>query len=146
MKDAMIPRFLTAGLAAALLLSAGTASARPRGQEIPIDVDPPEKMSTLIVFGDDPCPKSGGDEIVVCARQPESERYRLPKRFRGKRPLAAQESWTNTVSALEYVGRAGTPNSCSPVGSGGQTGCYDQFLRQAREERRQAADDAGRVP
>ena len=103
-------------------------------------------MSTLIVFGDDPCPKSGGDEIVVCARQPESERYRLPERFRGKRPVAAQESWTNTVSALEYVGRAGTPNSCSPVGSGGQTGCYDRFLALARQERREAGKDAARIP
>lgn len=147
MKDPMVTRFLSASLVAAILLSGGTAIARPKRQEIPIDVDPPEKMSTLIVFGNDPCPKSDGDEIVVCARQPESERYRLPKQFRGKRPVAAAdtESWSNTVSALEYVGKAGTPNSCSPVGSGGQTGCYDQFLRQAREERRQNADDADRA-
>ena len=114
------------------------AFARPRPVAIPIDVGQPEKMSTLIVFGNDPCPQSSGDEIVVCARQPESERYRLPKQFRGKKRDAGGDSWGDRVSSLEYVGRAGTPNSCSPVGSGGQTGCYTQFLQQSRAERRQA--------
>jgi hypothetical protein len=104
------------------------------------------KTSTLLVFGDDPCPRSSGDEIVVCARLPENERYRIPKRLRGKKVEAAQESWASRARELEYVGRAGTPNSCSPVGSGGQTGCMQQFLRQAREERRQAQLEAGGVP
>ena len=36
---------------------------------------------------------------------------------------------------MEYVGAAGI-NSCSPVGTGGWTGCTQQLLRQAREERR----------
>lgn len=105
-----------------------------------------EKMSTLIVFGDDPCPRSTSDEIVVCARLPENERFRIPKRLRGKKNEPANESWVNTARELEYVGRIGTPNSCSPVGSGGQTGCYQQFLRIAREERRQAKIEAGEVP
>jgi hypothetical protein len=108
---------------------------------------PPQRMASLIVFGNDPCPRSSGDEIIVCARLPESERYRLPKRFRGKRENApAVESWSNRVATLESVSRAGTPNSCSPVGSGGQTGCYSQFLRQAREEQRQAKENAAGVP
>jgi hypothetical protein len=105
-----------------------------------------EKMSTLIVFGNDPCPRSTNDEIVVCARLPENERYRIPKRLRGKKTEPAQESWANTARQLEYVSRVGTPNSCSPVGSAGQTGCYQQFLRIAREERRQAKDEASNVP
>jgi hypothetical protein len=108
---------------------------------------PPQRMASLIVFGNDPCPRSNNDEIIVCARLPESERYRVPKRFRGKREDApAVESWSSRVSTLETVSRAGTPNSCSPVGSGGQTGCYSQFLRQAREEQRQAKSEASRIP
>lgn len=100
-------------------------------------VQPPMRMSTLLVFGDDPCPTSTPDEIVVCARIPESERYRVPKRLRDARKLPANEPWTNTVRQLEYISRVGTPNSCSPVGSAGQTGCYQQFLRAARDEEAQ---------
>ena len=40
---------------------------------------------------------------------------------------------------MEYVGAAGV-NSCTPVGAGGWTGCYQQMLRQAREERRARAN------
>jgi hypothetical protein len=130
----------TVASCAALLLAA-SSDAQPVSSEAP-----PERMATLIVYGNDPCPQSKPGEILVCARQPESERYRLPRRFRSGRGDAAQQSWANRASALEYVGRAGTPNSCSPVGSGGQSGCMQQFLRQAREERRAATTDAAAVP
>ncbi|RYY39465.1 MAG: hypothetical protein EOP59_12505, partial [Sphingomonadales bacterium] len=60
---------------------------------------PPERITTLVVYGADPCPKgSDPNEITVCARQPEGERYRVPKRFRDRKPLAAQESWANTAT------------------------------------------------
>ena len=44
--------------------------------------DPPVRMVTTTVYGTDPCPKPKGDEIIVCGRDPESERYRIPNRFR----------------------------------------------------------------
>lgn len=117
----------------ASLLIAGTPS---------VAADPPPseptKLTTLVVYGDDPCPRSNDDEIVVCARQPESERYRIPKRLRRAKPDAAERSWGDRVQVLEMVSRQGTPNSCSPIGSNGQTGCMAQFLRQAREERERA--------
>lgn len=106
----------------------------------------PERTSTLVVFGNDPCPRSTGEEIIVCARLPENERYRLPKQFRGKKGEPPQQSWASKVRELEYVSRVGTPNSCSPVGTAGQTGCYQQFLRMAREERKQDKAEAGGVP
>ena len=102
---------------------------------------PQEKIATLVVYGSDPCPASTGDEIVVCAREPESERYRIPKRLRHTKPKAAERSWSDRVQTLETVSRIGTPNSCSPVGSGGQTGCFEKLIREAREERRQAANE-----
>ena len=40
---------------------------------------PPQRTSVLYTFGNDPCPEPQGDEIVVCAQQPESDRYRVPK-------------------------------------------------------------------
>jgi len=129
-------------LAAASLLLAQAAHAQPAEEQTP----PPEKVSTLIVYGNDPCPAGTGNEIIVCGREPESERYRVPKRFRGKKAEPAQQAWSNTVRELEYISRVGTPNSCSPVGSGGATGCYQQLLRQAREEREQARREAAGIP
>ncbi|UAK26790.1 hypothetical protein K8P63_20000 [Sphingomonas nostoxanthinifaciens] len=95
--------------------------------------DPPAKVSTLVVFGDDACPRSAADEIVVCARQPESERYRIPKALRGRKYNAARDgSWMGTARVLENVSRDGRPGSCSPVGAYGQTGCFRQFLEANR--------------
>ncbi len=100
--------------------------------------------STVLVFGDDPCPKGKGDEIVVCARQPESERYRIPKRLREQpRDLTGpSQSWTSKVATLEDVTRFTRPGGCSPVGTNGQTGCTQALLHQWYLER-QAAKEAG---
>jgi hypothetical protein len=97
----------------------------------PVLAAPAERISTLIVFGSDPCPRSSPGEVVVCARQPESERYRIPKRFRGQAYNAARDgSWAGTAKVLEYVSRQGLPDSCSPIGSNGQTGCFRRFMNE----------------
>ena len=97
---------------------------------------PPQRLSTLVVYGNDPCPRSSGDEIVVCARQPESDRYRIPRKLRPKPYNAARDgSWAGTAKVLESVSREGLPNSCSPVGSNGQTGCFAKFLADVQAER-----------
>lgn len=102
----------------------------------------PDRYQILTVYGGDPCPRSSAEEVVVCARMPESERYRIPKKLREKRSASgpASVAWNQKVQALEYVSRIGTPNSCSPVGSGGATGCFQKFMREARDQR--AADEA----
>lgn len=87
----------------------------------------------LIVYGDDDCPTSNGEEIVVCARLPEGERYRIPQPLRDTRDQPADMAWAARAEAVEYVGRTGTM-SCSPVGPGGFTGCTEQMLRAARSE------------
>jgi hypothetical protein len=98
---------------------------------------PPRRTTTLVVFGDDPCPTPQGDEIVVCAREPESERYRIPEELRDKDPERRQESsWGSRVAALEEENRVTMPGSCSVVGSGGQSGCTQQMIRQWYAERR----------
>ncbi len=96
------------------------------------------RVNQLIVYGSDPCPASSGDEITVCARRPESDRYRIPAPLRGtERP--ENNSWAVRASELQYVGRTGI-QSCSPVGAGGFTGCLSQLINQARAER-QGADE-----
>jgi hypothetical protein len=104
-----------------------------------------QKEQLLIVYGEDPCPPSSGEDIVVCARKPESERYRIPERFREAAPGAESASWADRARSIEYVGRTGT-NSCSAVGAGGWTGCYSEMLRQAREDRKAKRSSDADVP
>lgn len=99
-----------------------------------------DRISEIIVYGNDPCPRSTDDEVVVCARRPEGERYRIPEKYRPSGPPQAGQSWASKSQVLETVGDTGT-NSCSPVGPGGYTGCLTQVIRQAREQRRQQAEE-----
>lgn len=112
-------------------------------QESSLAEPPPPRLSTLVVYGDDPCPRSRDDEIIVCARQPESDRYRIPKELREKRKKGEipTQSWVERARTLDMVSRMGLPNSCSPHGSGGQTGCMRQFLETARREREAMKQD-----
>lgn len=108
--------------------------------------DPPRKVRNATVYGDEPCPKAEDpDEIVVCARLGENERYRIPKQFRDPPSQATvASSWAARAETAMEAARVGTPNSCSPVGSGGQTGCTQAMLRQwfAERRQRQAAESA----
>jgi hypothetical protein len=97
-----------------------------------------ERVSRIVVYGRDPCPRGTGDEIIVCARRPESERYRIPERLRPRSNNPDNQSWAARAESLEYLGRTGT-QSCSTVGPGGFTGCWEQMVRAWREERRQSA-------
>lgn len=107
---------------------------------------PPGRTLSAIVYGNDPCPRGDGDEIVVCGRLPEEERYRIPKELRTNREQPSEVSWASRVAGLEEASRPGRPNSCSPVGSYGQTGCYSQMLRQWSYERQalRAQSNSGR--
>jgi len=119
-------------VAALLGLAAAAAPATPATTE---------RTSTLVIYGNDPCPKAQGDEIVVCARQPESERYRIPKPLRARPYNAARDgSWAGTVKVLDAATRDTRPNSCSPTGSWGQTGCFSRFMAEAAAQRQ--ADEA----
>ncbi len=104
--------------------------------------DPPARTVTTTVYGADPCPKPKGDEIIVCAREPEGERFRIPKRFRsGPRvESGGSASWASRVAGLEDAQRVTRPNSCSAIGSNGQTGCTQAMIRQWFLERHMARD------
>jgi len=97
-----------------------------------------ERVNTVIVYGNDPCPQSSGDEITVCARKAEEERYRIPAPLR-ETPSTRSEAWSQRVLAYETVGRTGT-NSCSPVGPGGVNGCTQKLIDAAYAEKKGASD------
>lgn len=127
-------RLIAAVSLAALLAAAGSsaplaAQAQDGGTE---------KVNALIVYGEDPCPQSTGDEITVCARKPEAERFRIPQGLR-QTPSATSEAWNNKVVAYETVGRTGT-QSCSPVGPGGWTGCSSKLIDAAYAEKKLGND------
>ncbi len=123
---------------AALLLAAVPAHASDGARNSP----PPRKAVQVDVFGDDPCPKGVGDEIVVCARLPESERFRIPAPLRRSKFERKEQSWVARTRDIEETGRDQRPNSCSAVGSGGQTGCFEKFMRDAAAQRKADAADA----
>ncbi|WP_374526434.1 hypothetical protein [Sphingopyxis sp.] len=121
-----------------MLLFAGAAIAQPAFAQ-GADTSNAEKINQVIVYGNDKCEQSNPDEIVVCNRLPEQDRYRVPQIFRGGDPLDPRnQAWLNRVTSMERVGRFGI-DSCSPVGLGGFTGCTQQLLAGAKAER-QAAD------
>lgn len=91
------------------------------------------KVNQLIVYGDDKCPESTGNEITVCARMDESERYRIPKDLR-QTEGPQNDSWTNKVKSFEAVGNFG-PLSCTPIGAGGELGCTAKMIQAAYAEK-----------
>jgi hypothetical protein len=99
---------------------------------------PPQRTRSVTVYGQEECPKPETEnEVVVCARKDESERFRIPSELRNPPSQeAAAQSWANRVDTMMEANRAGLPNSCSPIGTGGQTGCNQQLLRQWYLERK----------
>lgn len=129
---------LTLSLVATAAIAAGTA-ALPTPALAQQDA-----ISEVIVYGTDPCPRSSNNEVVVCARKPEGERFRIPEKLRSGGPRQERQAWANRAKALETVGSTGT-FSCSPVGPGGFTGCLTQVINQAKRERKEA-NEAGTAP
>lgn len=101
------------------------------------DEAPPQRETRLIVYGEDKCPAGQEDEIVVCARKPETERYRIPKDLREReKSEAGNTAWGSRWDGMEDATRFTRPDSCSVVGSGGQSGCLAAMLRQWFASRR----------
>ena len=133
MKAALSIAALAAATAGAVMLPAPAAAQQ-------------EKVRRIVIYGSDPCPRAqGADEVVVCARRPETERYRIPKELRDSVAEDDPEStsWAARAESLEYVGRTGI-QSCSTVGPGGVSGCWNEMVRAWRRDRRQGDGEPGR--
>lgn len=95
-----------------------------------------QAINRVVVYGNDRCPRGTGEEIVICARRPSQDRYRIPEALRNEGIAEDPEStsWAANAQSLEFVGRMGI-QSCSTVGPGGATGCLAELIRAARGER-----------
>jgi hypothetical protein len=123
-----------AALTLSALAAAAAVTALPAAAQ---QSAPRDRIARIVVFGNDPCPRiEGSDDIVVCARRPESERYRIPPEMRTTDDNDPEStSWAVNAQSLEYAGRTGI-QSCSTVGPGGFTGCWAELMRAARNDRR----------
>ena len=80
------------------------------------------------------CRRTAADEdIVVCGRRRQDERYRLPGRDAPFDPSGETESVMRERSRWAEGGEAGI-QSCGPVGPGGWTGCMVRNWAREREQ------------
>jgi hypothetical protein len=120
--------------AAAAVLAALSAPAFAQDNNAAAAAVADVKVNQLIVYGDDPCPASTEDQINVCARMNDKERFRIPTNLRDNPNDPVNQAWGARAMELQYVGRSGI-GSCSTTGPGGMIGCYNDLVRQARAER-----------
>ncbi|WP_300973673.1 hypothetical protein [Sphingomonas sp. LHG3406-1] len=118
-------------LALGALAASGFAAALPATAQ---QAQPQLRTREIIVFGNDPCPRATDDEVVVCARRPEKDRFRLPEALRPTGPPQLSQSWSARSKALATVGQTG-PGSCSGVGPAGTDGCALKEIQQGVAER-----------
>lgn len=119
---------LTASAMAAALAPAAASAQEEAG----------DRVNMVIVYGDDECPASSDNEITVCARKAEGERYRIPEKLRSS-DSPDNVAWAERVERLETVGRFGTL-SCSPAGAGGVLGCTQDMIDAAYKAREEGSD------
>jgi hypothetical protein len=125
-----------------LTILAGTAAVAAGAAALPAPATAQESdnsIAEIIVYGSDPCPRSTDDQVVVCARRPEAERYRIPPNMRQSGTPQQMQSWAMKSKSLETAGATGI-NSCSPVGPAGYTGCLEKVIKQARGTSKKTAD------
>jgi hypothetical protein len=98
-------------------------------------------VAEIVVYGNDPCPRSTESAIYVCNRRPEAERYRIPPNLRQSGTPQEMQSWAVRSKSLETAGATGI-DSCSAVGPAGYTGCLTKLIKEAHGDRKQQADEA----
>lgn len=132
-------------IAAALLILSPTAAFAQQAET----GRTPDRVRSVTLKPGEKCPPSTSNEVVVCGVIDPDEQYRVPKELRNKAEVPSQnQSWVNKTAAADQVGRVagGLPNTCSPVGTGGQSGCAIANGRAWAAERRAAERNDALVP
>lgn len=106
----------------------------------------PQRVRSVLLYGEEQCPKAErDDEVVICAKVGESP-YRIPKALRKSEPTPASTSWTRRVELIDEVNRQVLPGSCSPIGSYGHSGCTIQMLQNWRADRAAQKAEQAAIP
>lgn len=133
-------------LSAAALAALAPAGAMAQAQAE--SGQPPQRIRQVTLTGNEACPTAAADEIVVCSRLDPNEQFRVPKNLRQAPEVPAQnQSWVNRAATVDQVGRVagGLPNTCSPIGTGGQSGCGVAAGQAWAAERRQTRREEAAV-
>ena len=135
---------LRIALVAALIAAPSLAAAQANDAG-----NPPQRIRSVTLTKGQKCPPATSPgEVVVCRTLDEP--YRIPAPLRQGPPTAANQSWVNRAATVDQVGReaAGLPDTCSPVGTGGQSGCALQQNQQYAAAKRAArrSDGSGSQP
>lgn len=132
---ALLPAAALAGQAA----QTAAASGETVHQETQAQTgQPPKRIRSVTLTGSEKCPASTSSEVVVCNRLDPNDQYRVPKELRRPPEVPAKnQSWVNRAQSMDEVGRTagGLPDTCSAVGTGGQSGCSQMNARQWYLER-----------
>lgn len=91
-------------------------------------------VNIVYITENEQCPASTEDVITVCGIL--EEQYRIPRSLR-QSSGPANEAWAERVREFRTVAESGTM-SCSPVGVGGFTGCTQELIAKAYEDRANA--------
>lgn len=108
---------------------------------------PPQRVRSVQLKPGEKCPPSTSTDVIVCGTL--SEPYRIPKALRDDGVIPAQnQSWAARTETADEIGRVagGLPDTCSPVGSGGQSGCSLQANKQWVAEKAAQNRAASSVP
>ena len=98
--------------------------------------DADTSVNLVYITPDETCPESTAEVITVCGVL--EEQYRIPSPLRQSQS-PENTAWAERVSEFQYVTAEGI-NSCSPVGTGGSTGCTQELIRKAYADRANSAD------
>lgn len=136
-------RIAAAAAAVLMLVPVGATAAWAQDRQAETG-RPPQRIRDITLQGVQKCPQSTDNEVVVCHRNDEP--YRIPKALRDDGPIpAASQSWVNRTDMMDQVSRTagGLPDTCSAVGTGGQSGCALAINQQwAAEQRAKRVADA----
>lgn len=91
-------------------------------------------VNIVYITENEQCPASTDDVITVCGVL--EEQYRIPRSLR-QTTGPGTEAWADRVREFQTVGEFGI-NSCSPAGAGGFTGCTQELIAKAYEDRANA--------
>jgi hypothetical protein len=100
----------------------------------------------LDVYGDDPCPSSNGQEIVVCKRHPRNDQFRIPQALRSSEP-APQALGGGALAAVQTTGGTGAQiQSCNAIGAGVNAGCLQKETDAWKAEKNAEKQAEGSIP
>ncbi len=96
------------------------------------------RQRLVTVFGTEECPKpTSADEIVVCARLPDSQIYRIPEKLRTAKNdrMSPFQANRNLLLGDASGGAGGSIGSCSVNGPGGFIGCNSKQVDAWAQDR-----------